>query len=227
MKMNIISSWSGGKDSCFACYKAMESGHRVKYLLNFVSKEHRRCCFHGIKADLLSLQTRTIGIPLYQKGVSDNMKEYEAEFKEAVTQLKSAGISGMAFGDIYLDEHREWVARVCRELEIVPVEPLWDISPEKIALDFVSAGFKSVVVSCKADILGEDFIGRLFDKDLIQYLIERNICPCGENGEFHTFVIDGPIFKNRINITESRKILKEGFWEHWFLDIKKYEFVGK
>jgi diphthamide synthase (EF-2-diphthine--ammonia ligase) len=79
------------------------------------------------------------------------------------------------------------------------------------------------VVSCKADILGKDFIGRLFDKDLLQELKMKNICPCGENGEFHTFVIDGPIFKRRIEILESEPVLKEGFWRHWFLDIKTYK----
>jgi uncharacterized protein (TIGR00290 family) len=129
----------------------------------------------------------------------------------------------MVFGDVYLEEHRNWVERVCKDLEIVPIEPLWNNPPLKIVEEFIDLGFKAIVVSCKADIFGKDFIGRYLDKDLLQELKMRNICPCGENGEFHTFVIDGPIFKKRIEILESEPVLKEGFWRHWFLDIKTYK----
>ncbi|MFC2091578.1 diphthine--ammonia ligase [Elusimicrobiota bacterium] len=225
--MNIISSWSGGKDSCLACYRAIQQGYKIKYLVNFISRQYRRCCFHGVSADLLKLQTEAVGITLFQKEVSPDMQEYEKEFKEAVTELKGMGAEGMVFGDIYLDEHRDWVERVCGDLNIKPVEPLWKLPAEKIASDFIDAGFKSVIVSCKADILGEDFLGRVYNNELVAYLKERNICPCGENGEFHTLVTDGPMFKKKIKLTETKKILRKGFWEHWFLDIKKYELSEK
>jgi uncharacterized protein (TIGR00290 family) len=220
--MRLISSWSGGKDSCLACYKAMKSGYQVKYLLNFISNEYKRCCFHGIEADLLSLQADLIGIPLVQKEVSQDMEVYEREFKEAVSELKAKGIQGMVFGDIYLEEHKDWVERVCQDLEMIPIEPLWDHSPYDVVEEFIGLGFKAIVVSCKADIFDKDFIGRYLDKDLLQELQTREICPCGEKGEFHTLVIDGPIFKRGIEILESSPILKEGFWTHWFLDIRKY-----
>ena len=221
--MNLVSSWSGGKDSCLACYKAIKSGYQVRYLLNFISNEYKRCCFHGIEAALLHHQAELIGIPLIQKEVSPDMEKYEAEFKEAVSEIKPKGIQGMVFGDVYLEEHRNWVERVCKDLEIVPIEPLWNHSPLKIVEDFIDLGFKAIVVSCKADILGKDFIGRCLDKDLLQELKTKNICTCGENGEFHTFVIDGPMFKRRIEILESEPVLKEGFWRHWFLDIRRYK----
>lgn len=223
MNRIAVSSWSGGKDSCLACYKALKSGYQIKHLLNFVSKEYKRCCFHGTEAELLKLQAELTGIPLVQKEVSPDMKKYEEEFKAAVSALKATGIESMVFGDIYLEEHKSWVERVCKELEIQPVEPLWNIPPDKIVEDFINAGFKAIVVSCKADLFGKDFIGRYLDNALLNELIKRNICPCGENGEFHTFVIDGPIFKKKIEITESQTILKKGFWEYWFLDIKKYK----
>jgi diphthine-ammonia ligase len=220
--MKLISSWSGGKDSCLACYKAMKSGHQFKYLLNFISNEYKRCCFHGIEADLLSLQADLIGIPLVQKEVGQDMGAYEREFKEAVSELKAKGIQGMVFGDVYLEEHKDWVERVCQDLEIVPIEPLWDHSPFDVVEEFIDLGFKAIVVSCKADIFDKNFIGRYLDKDLLQELRTREICPCGEKGEFHTLVIDGPIFKRGIEILESAPILKEGFWTHWFLDIRRY-----
>ncbi|MCM8781985.1 MAG: diphthine--ammonia ligase [Candidatus Omnitrophica bacterium] len=216
-----ISSWSGGKDSCLACYKAIQKGYRVKYLLNFISRETKRCCFHGIEASLLKLQAELIGIPLVQKEVTADMKEYEKEFKTAVSELKKEAQT-MIFGDIYLDEHKNWVDRVCGELDITPVAPLWHNSPETILEEFIEMGFKTIVVSCHADKFGKDFVGKIVDSGLLNELKTRKICPCGENGEFHTFVIDGPIFKRGIEILESEPVFKEGFWKHWFLDIKRY-----
>ncbi|MDP2938857.1 MAG: diphthine--ammonia ligase [Candidatus Omnitrophota bacterium] len=218
----VISSWSGGKDSCLACYKAMQKGYQVKYLLNFISREYKRCCFHGIEGKLLKLQAELIGIPLVQREVTADMQKYEEEFKQAVTELKTQGIRKMVFGDIYLLDHINWVERVCKELDIDPIEPLWNISPVAIIEEFVNLGFKAIIVSCQADKFDKDFVGKEVDKDLINELKSRNICPCGENGEFHTFVIDGPIFKRRIKIVESEPVLKQGFWKYWFLDIKKY-----
>ena len=108
-KSVAISSWSGGKDSCYALYKAMMAGCRVDYLLNFISRGTGRGCFHGIEGKLLKTQAGLIGIPLVQKEVSPDMQKYEEEFKEAVSELKVKGIDAMVFGDIYLLEHANWV----------------------------------------------------------------------------------------------------------------------
>lgn len=210
-----------------ACYKAMQRGHKIGYLLNFISREYQRCCFHGLEARLLQLQAELIGIPLVQKEVSADMQQYEEEFKQVVSVLQSSGIKEMVFGDVYLEEHKGWLERVCKDLAIRPVEPLWGLAPDKIVEDFIDSGFKAIIVSCQAKTLGEEFIGRTVDRELLKELKLRKICPCGENGEFHTFVIDGPIFKKRIEITKSRPLLKEGFWQHWFLDIQEYECSDK
>ncbi len=240
--LKVAASWSGGKDSCLACYKVMERGYEVKYLLNFISKKYQRCCFHGIQKELINLQANLIGIPLFQKAVSPDMKLYEKEFKEAVSHLKKKKVKGMVFGDVYLINQKNWVERVCKDLKIKAIEPLWQIPPEKIIEEFIYLGFKAVVVSAKAKLFDKDFIasrmldisgvppviGREVDYRLLKELKKRKICPCGENGEFHTFVVDGPIFKKgRIEITKSRKILKKGFWPHWFLDIQKWEVIKK
>ncbi len=219
--ITAISSWSGGKDSCLACFKALKQGYKIQNLLHFISRESKRSCFHGIESRLMNLQAELIGIPIIQKEVTADMKEYEKEFKEAVSQIQ--GIEAMVFGDIYLDEHKDWVERVCKDLSITPVEPLWNASPESLVREFIKLGFKSVVVSAQADKFDKNFVGRQVNEELVDELVSRKICPCGENGEFHTLVVDGPIFKRRIEILESEPVLKEGFWKHWFLDIKKYK----
>ena len=226
--MKIISSWSGGKDSCLACYKAIKEGHRVSYLLNFISKQTKRGCFHGIDSKLMEIQSKAIGIPIFQKEVSSDMKKYEEEFKSAVSELKEKEkIEGMVFGDIYLLEQYNWVERVCGEIGMIPIEPLWNLNPKDIATDFINLGFKAIVVSAKVDLFDENFVGRQFDKETLSFLLKKNICPCGENGEFHTFVYDGPIFRKKIKITKTEKILKSGFWKHYFLDIKEYKLEDK
>jgi uncharacterized protein (TIGR00290 family) len=218
-----IASWSGGKDSCLACFRAMQQGYKVKYLLNFISRESKRGCFHGLEGKLLKFQADLIGIPLVQKECSPDMKKYEEEFKAGVTELRGQTIGTMVFGDIYLQEHESWIERVCADLKINALEPLWQNPPESIINEFIRLGFKAIIVSCKADIMGKEFLGRSIDKGLVEELKKKDICPCGEKGEFHTLVVDGPIFKKPIKIVESEPIIKEGFWQHWFLDIKKYK----
>lgn len=225
--MPVICSWSSGKDSVFSCYKAIQDGYDVRYLLNFISKDTGRGCFHGIAKDLVQAQADAVGIELVQKETTADMKKYEEEFKEAVLSLKNYGIKNMVFGDIYLLEHASWVDRVCDEIGITPISPLWNRPSESILKEFLDLGFNATIVSCKADLLGKDFIGRPLTKSMIREFKERGIDPCGENGEYHTFVTDGPMFKNRIEIVDSEPILKEGFWKHYFLNIKKYSIGEK
>ncbi|MFH1074531.1 MAG: diphthine--ammonia ligase [Candidatus Firestonebacteria bacterium] len=218
---NAVSSWSGGKDSCLALYKAVKEGYEVKALLNFASRDMKRCCFHGISDEIIKLQGELIGIPVIKCPVTDDMKNYEKEFKESVKSVK--GIDSMIFGDIFLQEHLDWIVRVCKDIGISPVEPLWGLDVNKIAEEFVDLGFKTIIISAQAGKLGKEFVGRVFDKILIEDLKKAGVCPCGENGEFHTLVIDGPIFKRPINIKKTETIFKKGFWDHWFLDIKEYQ----
>jgi len=226
--LKLISSWSGGKDSCLALFKAIQKGYEIKVLLNFISDEYKRCCFHGLSSELMNAQAEAMEIPVLQKSAPPDMEEYENQFKLAVNDIKGrCQIQGMVFGDIYLEEHKSWVNRVCNDLEIIPVEPLWGLDAEKVVKEFIDIGFKAIVISAKADIFDENFLGREVDYEIIDEIKKRNICPCGENGEFHTFVYDGPIFKKKINIIKTEKILKKGFWENWFLDIKKYKLEKK
>jgi len=215
--MSYIGSWSGGKDSCFACYMAMCCGYDVSYLLNFISKEYKRVSFHGTEAKLIQLQAEASGIRLFQKETTRN--GYEQEFKEAVQRLIPEGITGMIFGDIYLQEHKDWVERVCGELGIEAIEPLWRREPESVLLNFIDAGFEAIIVSAKSELFGKEWIGKKVDRELFKYVKENSIDICGENGEYHTFVVDGPMFRKKVRIGDSKPILREGYW---FLDTLEY-----
>lgn len=220
----IVASWSGGKDSCFACYKAMLDGFEVSHLLNFISKDER-CMSHGLDSKLMVAQSQAIGIPIIQREVT--WDTYEEGFKATMTGLKQVGVDGAVFGDIDLQEHKDWVYRVCSEVGITPIEPLWGLNPKQILDDFIDEGFEAIVINVKADLFGQEWLGRKVDRrflrDLQRLQAEHNVHICGELGEYHTLVTDGPIFKRRMKILDSRRVLRKGYWEYWLLDILKYD----
>ena len=211
---------AGARTVALACYLALGQGYKISHLVNFISQEFKRVSFHGTEARLIQLQSQAIGIPLLQKETTPN--GYESEFKEAVKSLLPNGIKGMVFGDIFLDEHREWVERVCGELGIKAVEPLWNKRSEEVLADFIAAGFEAIIVSAKAELIDEDWVGRRVSRDFLNYLKGKNIDVCGENGEYHTLVINGPLFKRRIEIIETRTINRNNYW---FLDTVKYQLA--
>jgi uncharacterized protein (TIGR00290 family) len=219
----VVASWSGGKESCLACYKAIKDGFEVSYLLNFISKDGR-CISHGIRSELIAAQSRAIEIPIIQRVAT--WDTYEREFKIAIRELKKKGVSGAVFGDIYLQEHKDWVERVCNELEIKPIEPLWGCKPEQLLSSFIDEGFEAIVVMVRADLLSEKWLGRVVDKNFIDDLrkLKAKVDFCGEMGEYHTLVTNGPLFKRRLRILESKRALKNGYW---LLDISKHELLAK
>lgn len=213
-----LSSWSGGKDSCFACYMALQAGYKITHLINFISKEYKRVSFHGIDSRLIKIQSELTGIPLCQKETAPD--NYENAFKDAVRSLEHLGIKGMVFGDIYVEEHRQWVERICRELGLEPIEPLWGRNTEELMQDFINNGFQAVVVSGQTKFVDKEWIGQSVNRDFMEYLKTKpDVDICGENGEYHTFVVGGPLFKGRIEIIEKEVISRNGFW---FLDIKDF-----
>jgi len=190
--MRAFVSWSGGKDSCLSYFKAAG----VSCLLNMVTTDAKASMTHGLSSDLLHLQAECIGMPLIQKTAT--WQTYEENFKEAVESIKkSFGIDAGIFGDIWIEEHRDWVERVCDSLGITPILPLWGRDGYEILKEFVDLGFKAIVVA--ADTKLEGYLGRYTDYQFIDSIAHIDIDPCGEKGEYHTFVTaDGPIFKKRI-----------------------------
>jgi len=210
--MKVFASWSGGKESCLACYRAISSGFDVAYLLNFVDEDGKRSRSHRVPSYLLGMQAEALGIPIVH--VRTTWGEYERNMKEAVEELKMEGVEGGVFGDVDLIEHREWIERVCSEMEIEALFPVWRRNPEELMLEFVEEGFEAYVI---ATTLGGEWLGRKVDTTFIKDVEELGIHPCGESGEYHTFVTNGPLFKSAIEITDKKKILRDGTW---FLEIK-------
>jgi diphthine-ammonia ligase len=228
MLMKAVMSWSGGKESCLACYKAISEGFEVSHLLNFVSKDGR-CVGHGIDPKLARAQSQALGIPIIQRMVTPDT--HEREFKKAIRELKQRGIEGAVFGDIQdipLPLHEGWIDRVCSELGITPVKPLWGKDPKQILSEFVSEGFEALIIKVKVALLGEEWLGRKIDevfvKDLEKLQEKSDFNLCGELGEYHTFVYDGPLFRKRLRIFDFEKTLTKGCW---FLDIRSYDIVEK
>jgi uncharacterized protein (TIGR00290 family) len=209
--MNIFASWSGGKESALATYKAILEGHQVSYLVNFISEDGKRSRSHGIKASVLDLQAKAIGIPLIQ--VKTSWEDYEENFKKVVTELKGKGIEGGVFGDMDLEEHREWVERVCAELQIEPILPLWGIDPGELLAEFWESGFKAIVVATR---LSEGLLGRNLDKAFLHEIQKFNCHPCGEFGEYHTLVTNGPIFRKPIRVTQGKRYKRD---DAWFMEV--------
>ncbi|MDD5312521.1 MAG: diphthine--ammonia ligase [Dehalococcoidia bacterium] len=205
-----VVSWSGGKDSCLALYESLKQGYEVSHLVNFISHGPKRVRFHGTFAGLIQGQSDAMGIPLVQKETS--WKGYEEDFKKTISGLKAQGVTGMIFGDIYVQEHLEWVERVCSEIGIRAMEPLWGRDPKDLLTSFLSSGFEAVVVCAKENIVERDWIGKKVDRAFMEYLGQKGIDFCGENGEYHTLVIDGPIFSKRLSLIHDGIVDLDGYY---------------
>ena len=206
---NYVVSWSGGKDSCLALYEALRMGYKVTHLVNFISNEEKRVRFHGTDAGLIRLQGAAMGIEVAQ--YETDWDGYERDFKAGMRGLLPTGVKGMVFGDIYVDEHKEWVERVCGEIGIEALEPLWNRPASDVLGQFIELGFEAVIVSASSKYIDEYWVGRAVDSDFRDYLGSKGIDPCGENGEYHTLVINGPLFSRRISLTAGPVISKDEF----------------
>ncbi|TRZ52011.1 MAG: diphthine--ammonia ligase [Dehalococcoidia bacterium] len=204
--MKSFISWSGGKDASLSFYRAIKDEDvEAVCLLNMVSEDGKRSRTHGISSDLLKAQAEAMAIPIFQRKTS--WDGYETEFIKMLSEFEQKEIQSGVFGDIDLDEHREWVERVCGKAEIEPIFPLWQCGREDLLLDFIRSGFKAVVVAVKTDMLSSDWLGRKIDESFIADLKKiSSVDLCGEAGEYHTFVYDGPIFKKSVDFSIGEKI---------------------
>lgn len=208
----VFASWSGGKDSCLAAYRARAAGMDIRCLANTVTGDGQRSCSHGIAAAVIREQAEALGLPIVQRRTTG--ETYEAEFIKMLRAFKDEGITGGVFGDIDFEPHREWIEKVCREAGITPHLLLWQEDQRRLLNEFIDLGFQTIVVAAKSEFFGEDVLGKTVDRAFLGYLEEisrvKPVTPCGEAGEYHTLVIDGPIFKKRLEILESRKVTRDG-----------------
>jgi uncharacterized protein (TIGR00290 family) len=222
--LKVAVAWSGGKDSCLACYKTIKEGYKISNLLVMMADESTSN-FHLINSNLLDDQSDAIGIPIIKQITSPDT--YENNFRNALLELKNRGIEGLVTGDVFDVSLHEpgWLDRICSEVGLTPVRPLWHFDTKKILIEFINEGFKAIVVRVKNSVLGLDWLGREINQKFFNDLLQLGtIDPCGEHGEFHSLVIDGPIFKNRIEISESKKTTLNGYGR---LEIKRYEVKSK
>lgn len=166
---------------------------------------------------MIEEQARSIGVELLQKEVVGN--DYEKQFLEALFELKSFGVDGIVFGDIDVEQNRQWCENVCKKAGVRAYFPLWNLDQARILNDFLAEGFKAIVVALNSKFLDEEWLGKVIGPDLLNqietlnvYRLTTKITPCGEMGEYHTFVFDGPLFRFPIHYKLGEKVFKEGYW---------------
>lgn len=198
--------WSGGKDSSYALYKVLqEDVYEIKYLLSTFNGTYKRLSMHGVREELIQEQVDSIGIPLLKVYVYEaSNEEYERQMHKTLTELKAAGIETVLYGDIFLEDLRVYREQKMAALDMQCVFPLWKFDTTALVKDFVEKEFKSYTCCVNDGYLNEDWAGRLIDKNFIAEL-PSSVDPCGENGEFHSFCFDGPLFKKNINVTVGEK----------------------
>ena len=204
-------NWSGGKDSSLCLYKALQSNqYNISYLLTNVNAIHDRISMHGVRRELLLAQSASIGIPLTTIELPEqpNMTAYEQCMINKVTELKALGCTHSIFGDIFLEDLKLYREQKLKEVNIECVFPLWKIDTIELVKEFIELGFKAIIVCVNEKFLGENFCGRIIDASFLNDL-PANVDPCGENGEYHSFVFDGPIFKNPIAFTKGEIVYKK------------------
>lgn len=232
----VFVSWSGGKDSSLACYRAMKSGLDVCYLASMLTTNTGRLFPHFVTAEVLRGQAAAIGIPLFEqwieipKDISHDVRlnEYDIKYSEMLGQLKAMGITGGVFGDVsrgnkFAQMHWNRVEDFCRPVGMKPYRPLWDQDREEMIRSTINLGFKPVIIVADAE-MGPEMLGQVLTHEILDQLKARYEHLPDENARiyYHTFVIDGPIFKKRLEIIDSEKVVAGPIS---YLDIKKFELV--
>lgn len=204
-------NWSGGKDSALCLYKSLQSKqYHITSLLTSVNAVHDRISMHGVRRSLLHAQIQAIGIPLETIELPEqpDMKEYEENMISKVSSLKRTGCTHAIFGDIFLEDLRKYREDKLKEMEIECVFPLWKIDTTLLVREFIALGFKSMIVCVNEKYLDKSFCGRVIDESFLADL-PSNVDPCGENGEFHSYVFEAPIFNQPIPVTKGDIVYKK------------------
>ena len=205
----FVASWSGGKDSAMAYYRAVQSGLTPKRLLTMFQEDEEVSKSHALPLNVVQAQAKRLGVPLMIRGAGWN--DYEAKFIDAMDECRADGITHGVFGDIDLQGHLEWVQKTCAKSNIVPIHPLWQEPRRSILEELLAVGFEAVIVVVNTKMMPAKYVGRTFTRQLMDELEVLGIDSCGENGEFHTVVIDGPIFSSRVPIMFGEVRENEGY----------------
>ena len=205
----FVASWSGGKDSAMAYYRAIQSGMTPKRLLTMFQEDEEVSKSHALPLKVVQAQAARLDVPLMIRGAG--WDDYEAKFIDAMDECREDGITHGVFGDIDLEGHLEWVQKTCAKSGIVPIHPLWQEPRRSILEELLAVGFEAVIVVVNTNMMPAEYVGRIFTRQLMDELESLGIDSCGENGEFHTIVIDGPIFSSRVPVTFGEVRENEGY----------------
>ena len=217
-RSRAIVSWSTGKDSAMALYDVLKSKKfEILSLLTTVSDAFHRVSMHGVREELLDLQSESLGLPVEKVLIPYPCPNdvYERKMRDVLLRFKSKGLTNVVFGDLFLEDIRKYREEKLAVLGITPIFPLWKQDTSKLAKRMFDVGFRAVITCVDSKKLDPWFTGRQFDESFLEEL-PFGVDPCGENGEFHTFVYDGPIFEKPIDITLGDRVMRDGFQ---FIDV--------
>lgn len=209
----ILFCWSGGKDSAMALHALLSAGEvRVAALLTTVTEGYERISMHGVRRELLQRQAESIGLPLHEVRIPPQCINplYEARMEEALLVYRAKGVRQVAFGDIFLEDLRTYRENNLARVEMTALFPIWKRETRELAAEFVASGFRAIAVCVDPRKLDARFAGRELDESFFRDL-PPSVDPCGENGEFHTFVFDGPMFRRPLPVRTGDVAERDGF----------------
>jgi len=213
--MNFVMSYSGGKDGALALYRMLADGHKPVAIITTVNVEQNRSWFHGIQEDLLKSISDSLKIPLISCACVPG--EYAEAFETGLIKARQWGATACAFGDIDLGAHRQWNEDRCKNAGLTCILPLWKQSREDLVREMIDLGFKALIKIVQSDKLDESFLGKDLTIPLIEKIKLTGSDVCGENGEYHTFVYDGPVFAHPVAFEKGNVI---DFGTHKAIDIR-------
>ncbi len=211
MPERVLLSWSGGKDSALALYEINKSENfDIIALITTITDQYDRVSMHGIRTTLVEQQAKSIGLPLERILISKNAsnKEYESKLNEVLIKHSERGINSVVFGDIFLEDVKKYREDLLKKIGMRGVFPIWKRDSRELAKQFIDLGFKAVITCIDLEAIDESFSGREYDLQFLSDL-PSEADPCGENGEFHSFVYDGPIFKDPILHSKGDIVLRD------------------
>lgn len=211
MKEKIVFAWSSGKDSARALHEIIQDDHYdLISLLTTVTEGYERISMHGVRVALVVQQAASIGLLLEKVFIPKEAsnENYEAAMRDALLRYKAKGVTSVAFGDLFLEDLKEYREKKLAEVGMKAVFPLWKRNTTELALSFIRQGFRAIITCVDSQVLGGEFSGRLYDEQFLADL-PPHIDPCGENGEFHSFVYDGPLFSNPVRFEKGEIVVRD------------------
>lgn len=210
----VLMSWSGGKDSCLALYEIQRAqNYRVAALLTTITRDYDRISMHGVRRVLLEQQAASVGLPLHQILITKDAtnQEYETKMEEAFSAYREHGVDRVVFGDLFLEEIRAYRDQFLGRHGMRGLYPVWMRNTTELIREFIELGFRAVITCVNGEALDASFAGLMIDEDFLSAL-PSHVDPCGENGEFHSFVFDGPVFREAVRFSLGERVARGPFW---------------